>query len=222
MTKQALGGMLLFAFIFCSLLPIPLLSNDPYILKGGYSLIWLALMYLGGGYISKYNIADQISEPWSWIVSIGSLLLSFLTKFILETFSQCMPISIDGNILISYTSPTIVLIAIALLIICSKQRFNKPARALIQILSPAALGVYLIHTNKLIWASLIDGFAQSFINYNCAEMVLLVLLSALAIYLICTAIELVRIKLFKLLKVDRLSDRIEKKITHIAKLHSNV
>lgn len=219
--KKALGSVLLASYAIFCVLPTALFA-DPYHLNGGYSLIWLALLYLTGGYFSKYDIASHIKTCRAWFLWAGALILTCLSKIILELLPQLLSIDLGGNLLITYTSPTISIIAVALLIICSKQHFCKPIVAVIRILSPAALGMYLIHVNRLVWQHLIAGFSRHFINHSCLVMLLLVFLSSAAIYLICTIIELLRIKLFKLLKVDRLCNTIEARLTQVFDRHSIV
>lgn len=210
--KRTFDAVLIAAFAAFALLPIVAFAN-PYGLAGGYSLLWLALLYLVGGYIGKYGIHNQVKTSNAWILIGIALVLSFLSKFLLETFPQLLPLSIDGNILISYTSPTFIAIGVCLLIICTKLSFRKPTEALIRFLSPAALGVYLVHTNRFIWEHVIAGFSRSFVEYPCILLPVLVLLSAMGIYFICTVIELLRIRLFKLLKLDKLCNFIETRIT---------
>ena len=133
------------------------------------------------------------------------ILFTFLSKFVMENFPQhILPLASLSNAFVQYTSPTIVLVAIALLIICSKQTFGTLGIKMIGIVAPASLGVYLIHVNMFVWEHVLADMFVSYVNFNCIFMVLLILLSALGIYAVCTVIELIRIRLFKLAKVDKL------------------
>ena len=49
-----------------------------------------------------------------------------------------------------------------------------------------------------------------FIDHNCFIMTLKVIGSAIIIYVMCSVVELVRIKIFKLLKVNELCSKIDK------------
>lgn len=60
-TKKAFGASLFACFIFFSIIPVFLLEN-PYGFSGGYSMLWLCLMYLVGAYISKYRIAEKAKK----------------------------------------------------------------------------------------------------------------------------------------------------------------
>ncbi len=220
--KKVLGSVLLAVWILFSALP-HILQTDPYSLAGGYSLMWLALLYLAGGYICKYNIPENVKKSHAWLMLGGMIILTFLSKFVLENFPQHIFATRNyRNSLITYASPTIVLIAVALLILCSKQTFGKRTTKLISFLAPASLGVYLIHVNKLVWNYLFAGFSAHFVEYTCIVMVLLILLSAVGIYTACTVIELLRIQLFKLLKVDKLCNAAETRLVNIFNKYSKV
>ncbi len=217
--KKALGAVLLSGFILFCVFPV-MLRSDPYALGGGYSMIWLCLLYLVGGYIHKYSVANRIKTSYSWFTVLAMLIISFLTKFVIEQFLHGIPlIATYKNALISFTSPTIVLLAVGLLIACSKLNFKPGVIKIVNFISPAVLGVYLSHVNPLIWKHIIKDFAISFLNYNCVSMVCLIILSASLIFIIGIVIDLVRIKLFALLKVNKLCSFLE---AWLAKTRSNV
>lgn len=218
-SKKVLDAVLLSAFILFCIFPV-MLQTDPYSLSSGYSMIWLILLYLVGGYMHKYSIANKIKTSYSWFIVLALVAISFLTKFIIEQFLHTVPLIVTyKNALISYTSPTIVFIAVGLLIAFSKLNFKPRAIKIVHFISPAVLGVYLAHVNPLVWNHIIKDFAISFLNYNCVSMVGLIVLSALLIFIICIMIDLVRIKLFALLKVDKLCSFLE---TWLTKTRGNV
>lgn len=220
--KRVFGAVLLVGFFVFSILPHFLLA-DPYILSGGFSMVWLALLYLVGGYISKHNISDKVKTNHAWLVVGLMILLTLLSKFVLESIPKhILPTKDLGNTFIDYTSPTIILIAAGLLIIYSKQNFSNRITKLIGILAPASLGVYLIHVNRLVFDHLFtDAFAH-FVNYNLIVMVLLILVSAVVIYAICTAIELIRIRLFKAIRIDKLCTAAETRLENLFQKYSKV
>ena len=185
--------------------------------------MWLALLYIVGGYLCKYEIAEKIKKSHAWLVIGLMILLTLLSKFLLENFPQnILPTKSLGNAFISYTSPTIVLIGVAWLILCSKFSFGKRATKCISILAPASLGVYLVHVNQLVWDNLFAGSFAHFVEYNIIVMILLILAAAVIIYAVCTVIELIRIQLFKLLKIDKLCSAIETRVTDLFQKYSKV
>lgn len=210
--KKTLNAILIAAFVAFCILPIAF-QTTPYGLSGGYSVIWLSLLYLVGGYLRKYGITNNIKTKYAWITVFAMIALTFFSKFVLETFFQSNPFFLSyKSSLISYTSPTMVLIAIALLVICSKMSFKPKAAKIISFLSPAVLGVYLLHVNPLVWKHIVKDFAKGFLNYNSIGMIGSILLSALLIFVAGICVDLVRIKLFAVLKLNNFSLYLEKKL----------
>ena len=71
----------------------------------------------------------------------------------------------------------------------------------VEIFSPAALGVYLIHVHPLIWKYiLLDRFVKITEDSSVVMTVKIVLLSA-GIFSTCLLLERIRIKLFEKLKL---------------------
>ena len=207
--KKVLSATLLVGFVFFSFLPT-ILDTDSYALGGGYSLIWLCLLYLCGGYIHKFDSADLPKKSTAWHIFFAMVCLTFLSKITLSC-QTILPLNTSKyqNLLVSYTSPTMVVAAIALLICFSKASPNPKTVKVIQLLSPAALGVYLLHVGNVVWYTIIDGFAIRFLQYHWTITLLLTLLSALLIYIICSIVELIRIKLYKLMGIKKLSAKLD-------------
>lgn len=211
--KRVLGSALLSVFVLFCVFPT-VLRTDPYLLNNGFSVLWLCLLYLAGGYIRKYGVADTVKTGYAWLTVFLMIAISLFSRFAAEYLSLYIPaIAKYKYALISYVSPTMTLMAVGLLILCGKIRFKPTAEKWIQTLSPAALGVYLFHTNELVWQHIIIGFSAGFANYSCILMVLLILLSALGIFSIGIVTDLLRIKLFKLLKIDSLCAAVERRYT---------
>lgn len=211
--KKTMTCIIAAMFLMFSVMPT-FLSSDPYVLKSGYSMIWLSVLYLVGGYIARYDIVKKIKSSRAWLITVAMLGITFLSKFIPEMTNYILfGLDIRSSLLISYTSPTITVIAVFLLIIFSKLNLKEGAKRIIKMLAPATLGVYLIHVNKLVWDNVILNFTKAF---NGSIFVIpLILLSAVGIYMICSIIEIGRIKLFKLMKVDKFCILAEEKIKKI-------
>ena len=55
MSRKDMKQTLLFIILFFIAIPT-ITSQDPYNINSGYSMIWLSILYLFGGYIAKYEI----------------------------------------------------------------------------------------------------------------------------------------------------------------------
>lgn len=190
-----------------------ILPKDTFVLNKGYSPIWLMIVYLFGAYIKKYDVAKKITSIQcivGYCVMVVSTLVSknvirWLTKI---AFGHAK----YENTFISYISITILLSAIFLFLFCLKIKINSTASKLISFVSPAALGVYLIHVHPLVFNHLIKNAFVSFATQSPMVMILLVIAASLSIFVLCTIIELLRIQVFKLLKVGKLSQWIARKM----------
>ncbi len=203
-SKKTMGISLFSCFVFFSIIP-SFLQKNPYSLSSGYSTIWLSLMYLTGAFINKYRIEEKTKKSTGWLLFAGSVFATWLSKIAIRyaTLEIFGSVRYD-NTFVNYTSPTIVLAAIGIFIACSKTTFSKFPQKLISICSPAALGVYLIHVQGFVWKHVIQGFSADFANKSTIVMVGLIFLSAIIIYTACTIIDLLRIQLFRLLRIKKL------------------
>lgn len=204
--------LLLILFVICYIdcvLPI-----DAFSLNNGYSAIWLMIVYLFGAYIRKYAICEKITPLKCIIGFFVMIALTFVSKITIWFFTK----SIFGqakseNTFISYISITILLSAIFLLLFCLKIKINNTASKLIGFVSPAALGVYLIHVHPLVFEFCIKDAFVSFATKSPIAMILCVIVASLAIFVLCTIIELLRIQIFKAVKVSKLSEFVARKIS---------
>ncbi len=181
------------------------LKFDPFNIGGGCSVMWLCLLYLLGGYFRKYDVVSKIRGAKAWLLYGSMTVVTFLSKFVIEAFTNLTARSEDyATLLVSFVSPTVLLAGVGLFFGIVRLKFPKPVKKVISVLSPATLGVYLIHVCGPVWNNVFKGFSADFVNYGPVKMVLLVFAWSAAIYLACSVIELVRMYLFKKMKVDEL------------------
>lgn len=184
-----------------------MIKQDGFRLNDGYSPIWLMIMYLVGAYMKKFNVGAKMKK---WLALL-LYVISSLCSFILCVFSKKLLKIMLGNDIsyLSYTSPFVVLSAIFLFIFFSKLKFGKKTEKLINYIPPAALGVYLIHTHPLVFNKLMKDIAMPLVNHGTAAMIFGSVAMALAVFIICIVIDLLRIQLFRLIKTDVLCKKLD-------------
>lgn len=184
-----------------------MIKQDGFRLNDGYSPIWLMIMYLVGAYMKKFNVGAKMKK---WLALL-LYVISSLCSFILCVFSKKLLKIMLGNDIsyLSYTSPFVVLSAIFLFIFFSKLKFGKKTEKLINYITPAALGVYLIHTHPLVFNKLMKDIAMPLVNHGTAAMIFGSVAMALAVFIICIVIDLLRIQLFRLIKTDALCKKLD-------------
>ena len=203
MDYKLLKNTIFMIIIVISVLPF-IYAGDIFLTRNGSSFVWLMVLYLIGGFIKKYNLHNKFSN--------SSMIILFAFCVILELGSACLTSYLDLKgvkdftfTLISYTSPTMLLSGIALLIIFSKLKV-KSSRKIIAFLSPLCFSVYLIHEHEVISKRFIAGRSATFLNYSTLKMLLYIIITDIAIFVVCIFIDYFREKLFKKLKLkNRLS-----------------
>lgn len=162
---------------------------DTFHLIGGYSAIWLIMMYILGAWVKKCNIVERIRTSHAAILTAVVIAVTYIMILV--------------GITPSYISPVCVLTALGLLILFAKMNVGKAASRVISLAAPAAFGVYLIHDNYYFRQIVIaDHFA--WVNNLPAPLnALLALLAAFGLFLACLIVEEIRLFLFDRLRINK-------------------
>lgn len=166
--------------------------------------------------LRKYDVFKKITAFKSLLGYFAMILLTFASKYIIcistkSLFGQAK----FEDTFISYISITILFAAIFLLLFCLNIKIGDSASKFIHLLAPASLGVYLIHVHPLVFDFIIKDAFVSFVQKPTMGMILYVLITTLSIYVVCTVIELLRIKLFELTKVSKCCEMIDNKVNDL-------
>ena len=205
--KKTLQSRAIFVFlIFCCATQLTTKVSN---LAGGYSVLWLAILYLLGAYMSKYKTLDRTNLWGDFLGFIVCVTLTIISRIAIG-YLYAPKI----NLMVSYTSPTIVLSAIFLVSMFSKINMRALSIKAVSFLSPMAFGVYLIHCHPYLFDYMTDAF-EWIANLPPYYALLVVLLVALSIFTACLFIDYIRYLTFKLCKVNKLSNAIERFFTKI-------
>ncbi|MBQ6816340.1 MAG: acyltransferase [Clostridia bacterium] len=200
------------AFIFLSVFLFSVIISvlhDTFSLLGGFTLIWFIFIYLTGAFIKKFKLNELLSKKWWLIIALLSCVATWLSKIVLH-FSGISFLENHSNVLVKYVSPTIVLMAIALLCLFSKINCNPSFAKTISFFASSAFSVYLIHDNIYVRTHLISKIHTFIGNPNFLLLALFIICFVLAIFLSCILIDKIRISIFKFLNINKLSVQIEK------------
>ena len=187
---------------------------DAFVFNDGYSPIWLIVLYLFGAYIKKYDLKRKITAFKSILGFFAMIILTFLSKLIIHFATKNIfgEVKLDGTF-ISYTSITITLSSIFMFLFCLNVKISNFSQKVIKLFSPATLGVYLIHVHPLVFQNIMRDAFISFLHKPLLVTVAYVFTATLVIFLLCSVIDLIRIQFFKLIRVGRLCEIIDNKIT---------
>ena len=204
---------ILIALFSCSTIIQKILSEDVFSLKNGYSAWWLIVLYLIGGCIRKYGLLKRLKTITLLFCFICSTAITWASKLVFPIVSQQLlgKVYFD-DVLLSYTSITVLLSSVFLLLIFERIRITALSKKIITLLSPLAFSVYLIHEHFFIKEyCIIDKFA--WIANLPVYLILLVIIGAvLLVYFACSAIDIIRHYLFRLLKLKEKLDVLEIRI----------
>lgn len=196
LNKKQAKVLVLTIFMLFSLRPAALLV-DRFRLEKGYSLLWLASLYLIGGCIRILELEKKINKTWLLIIYWGTVLLTYACN------------NMEGvnreSFLFSYTSPTILISACTLVILFAKLKVKVIGKKLIGFFAPLTFGIYLIHTEPLIWNHILAGKLTRFGQAPAIPFILHWVLSAIILMLVCAIIDYLRLLIFKLLHIKQLA-----------------
>jgi len=205
-SKKDMTGLLLGCTVLFSVYSTALfLFHDPFRLSEGYSFLWLAVLYLGGAYIKKYEIGKVLRTRTLLLWGAGFLLFAWGWKMLFgfwESVRGGLPWS---NIMVTYLSPAILGFSVVLLLLFIRMRISPFWARCIGIVAPATFGVYLWHLHSWVFANLIYGKFAWIAALPPVHIVLSVLGIAALIFIVGCAIDWVRMLLFRLCRADILS-----------------
>ena len=212
LTRQQARAVFWSIFVLFSVLPT-LTGADQFVTQVGYSVIWLVLLYILGGCIRK---GELFSRAPTWVLLLLfwiCVALSLLVRWLLPEPILLFGAIYQGYTLISYTAPTVLFCAVILLVIFSRMKCTGPAGKLVAILAPASFGIYIMHMQQDLRPLIFETPLFAWISQqNAAVAPLTVLLTALVLFVICAAIEMVRQRLFRVLNVQTALEKLENKL----------
>ncbi len=203
--KQAKSLVVTMLVLF-SVVPV-IVNNDIFKTIGGYSPLWLLVMYVCGAYIKKFGV-EQGKRPIKYFAMyIFFVLLTFATVAGMTLANSSFGIIREPSFLVSYTSPLIVITGLCLFFVFVNLKPRGVVKRVIAFLSPLTFGVYLIHTQYYSWAYLTDRFTKA-AHMNFVYLIFYILFVSFAIYALCSVADYVRVHIFNILKIKELSYKI--------------
>ena len=203
MPQKALKSLLLIGGILFSVVPTVFFYNDQFNVISGYSIIWFAYLYMCAGYMSKYKVKISGAPK---IVTLFLILILPLSKFAVDylgkTFTVLGPYS---NVLYKYNSLPVLLSSLAVFsCFLSIDIKNVQLSKVINCIGKTTFGVFFAHSFFMLRDHLWTGLG----SLKFIDSLVLVPYSLLLVIIVFTAFslfDLLRIKLFEWLRIDKLS-----------------
>ena len=174
---------------------------------GGYTFVWLLLMYLIGAIMKKCEIGKNIKTSTALFGIIVLVGISWMWKIYGHDITFAGHI-LDRKILVNYTSPTVVGMAMLYIIGFSKVKFPKFIQKIIGFFAPATFAVYILNCQRFIWSYVVEGrFTQS-VAGSVIVLMAEVLLFSFLFTLAAMVINRVRIWIFKVFRINASVDKV--------------
>ena len=185
-------------FILLSFYP-SLIGHDLFGTRSGYSYLWFMYLYIVGGWMSmcRWRVATKSYLLTGIVVicTVGSLSLEVLS-------SQCHKLfGVSCGHWLMYSSPGILLEALALLMMFSRIDIKNSLQRIIMFISPSVFAVYLIHDNSLMKKMVnFHNIGTYIVTGNSCIIIAMIIGIAVIIFVLCLMIDLLRRCLVKNLK----------------------
>ena len=174
------------------------LLKDPFYMNGGYSALWIMVLYCFGALAKKVKMFEKKNAFFLIIL----WLVSIISTWVLYVY-------FDIQIIVNYISPPILLSGFLMVLLFSKIKLKGK---IISKISPLALGIYLFQLNAIIWDDYLNKAYVFIVSKNIFIGVLLVLAFSGLLFVSGLIVEFIRSKMANLLKISKLSEKIVKLI----------
>lgn len=210
--KKILYRLLFTMFIVLSVVPT-LVHRDFAWMGQGYKFPWLVVMYLFGCVLKKYRDDYSISRKTCVIWFFISIAFTWVWDIALEIVTTLLlGESHFGRLFIKYTSPTIIVASISLLLFFSTLGTNNTTKWISKNISPLAFGIHLVHEEPLIREWLIQNRFVWVCNYSIIVMILLIVMISTIVFIIGLSVDFCRMKLFEIANIRIVSEKIAESI----------
>lgn len=159
--------------------------------QGGYSALWLMVLYCIGTLAKKTKLFENKSTILLIFTWGGSVLITWFVHAFVGT-----------DRLTSYVSPTILLNGLIMTVLFSRIKLKGNV---ISKISPLAFGIYLFQLNQVIWNHYLKGTFSFVVQHSVFIGTLYVLALAALIFVSGLVVEFARTKISKLIKLPMLS-----------------
>lgn len=182
---------------------------------GAFSIVWFCFLYLLGAYIRQYGqavLAKSKIKTKIGLCFLGSILIVPLSKFAIVLlgrglFSEELVTKASEILYPSNSLPVLCASALLVLLFCSVKIENPKSAKIINLIGGVTFGIYLIHNNRNLSHYL---WEKCRVHYWLAEKgnLLVVIGILFGVFAVCGLIEWFRQQMFKILKIDKLIDKV--------------
>ena len=194
--QRSLALALIAVFSVSTMLP-KLFSSDFLSLVGGYSFLWLLVLYVIGACLREGGFTAPSGRKLVLLYT-GMVMLAWIYKILMENATRkYLGEARYGKLFITYTSLPMLVCGLCMLLLFARLRLGTWMNKMVKVCSPAALGIYIIHAHPVIWENILKKRFSWIHNLSPLPAAAAVLGSALLLFVFCLCLELLRIRLFE-------------------------
>ena len=174
---------------------------DPWDIDGGYSFLWLAVLYLLGAIMKKCGIGQTIPSGMLLLGIVLCTAVSWGIKLYEDQFGRFISVCVWQ----SYSSPSYLLSAMLHVLLFSRMRFSQWQKNCIRFAAPGAFAVYILNCHSYIWKHMLSGKFSQYASQGIGTMVFHVIAFSVAFVVAGIVIDYLRRKVFVFLHIDQLA-----------------
>ena len=188
--------------------------SSKFLLSSGYSFLWITLLYILGAIMKKTDIGKNFKN-YQIIIGISFLYIcTYICKIYMSNISL-FGFTINGNMFVSYISPTILGVSILYVIYFSKIKFNNIFSKVIKFAAPSTFSIYIINEHYFVRENIIRNSFIGITNSSVIKILVIIIGFSFVFVIGSILIDRVRIIIFKKCKVKELANSIIKLINNI-------
>ena len=201
--KQYQRLLLLLGFIWCI---IPKFTS----LSFASNELWqFVVIYAIGGYIKLYGNKTKLNSHHFFCLWIVTTVITFLSSIAFVLLGKKFTFFAEHALLFygRVSLPTLLRAVFFFMIFEKKPSFNSK---IVNIISSATFGVYLIHDNCIVRPAL---WKSIFVNAQYQESIMLIpysIVVALLVYVVCSLIDIIRSKTIEILYIRLINNHINR------------
>lgn len=180
---------------------------DHFGLNGGYSVLWIAILYLLGAIIKKCELGSRF-RLWQVFLAI---LLCHLAGWAWHAYGvefTAFGVVVPRMAFVSYLSPTVVIGSVCYVIGFAKLRFHPGLKKAVSFAAAGAFSVYILNCQRFIYGTELANRFAYLGTASPAVILTHVVGFCLAFLAAALLLDGVRRWLFRALRVTELADRL--------------
>lgn len=195
LNRRILRNSLILTIIYSSIIPM-ITQHEVFGFNFGYSVWWLIVLYLVGGYIKKYGFLPKAKPRIFLLGYFGVALLALVLKNVFEPSTGA-----SAGIINQYIAITTVAMGVFLLLYFSRITVGPRLARIVSFFAPLSFSVYLIHDNEFVRRLIVADAFRELAGWRAPLMLIAIFAISAAIYLGCAIIDLMREQLFRHFKI---------------------